>query len=123
MWAIDGNAPAATKRRAEALRKYVSSSVRHHELAAHLAAGHAGEGLWQLLHRQAAVDHGLDLALCVPLRQLGERLRVALRLAARELAPEHADDRSPLQQREVERECRNAALREADHEVATAPGD
>ena len=51
------------------------------------------------------------------------RVGEALRLAAREVAPEDADDRASFQQREVERNLRDLAGREADDEQAAAPGD
>jgi hypothetical protein len=39
------------------------------------------------------------------------------------LAPEHADNTRALEQREVERQLRNLAVRKPDHEIPAAPAD
>ena len=48
-------------------------------------------------------------------------LPVRFRIAARELAPEHADDVAAFKQREVERDFRNFARGKTDHEEASFP--
>src|SRR5882762_2765159 len=62
-------------------------------------------------------------ALRIPAREFRQRLRVALRLAPGEFAPEHADDRCTFEERQVQRQRWNRTLGEADDEVASAPGD
>src|SRR5690606_1838287 len=68
-------------------------------------------------------DERPKLALGAPGSELREVPLVALRLARRERSPEHADDLAALEQDEVDRKLRDAAGREADHEVAAFPGD
>ena len=46
-----------------------------------------------------------------------------LRLAPRPVAPEHADDGAPLEQREVQRNLRDLARRKTDDEEPSAPRD
>src|SRR5207237_6693154 len=58
----------------------------------------------------------------VPIAEASDALREQFRLAAREVAPEDADDRTPLEQREVQRNSRNLARRESDDEEPPAPG-
>ena len=58
------------------------------------------------------------------LEQLEQRLEVRcvhLRLAPRVRAPEHADQRAAFQQRQVERNRRDLAARETDHQIAAVP--
>jgi hypothetical protein len=45
------------------------------------------------------------------------------RLAFHMLAPEHADDARAFQERQIERQLRNLAVGESDHEIASAPRD
>src|SRR5256885_4833762 len=54
--------------------------VDHHQLALHLARSHARIGGVQLGHGHGAIDHGLDLSLAVPLRQLLHHGRIGLGL-------------------------------------------
>ena len=74
------------------------------------------------VERKRRRDVRLQLALLEPLAELLHPRGEALRLAAREVAPEHADDRASFQQREVERNPRDVAGREPDDEQAAAPG-
>src|SRR5262249_14985995 len=93
------------------------------DLSFHLAIGHQRQGLGSALERKRPRDVWFQLALSVPEAQLLDRFAKALWLAPRELAPEHADDRAAFQQREIERDPRNVAGREADDEQATTPGE
>lgn len=82
-----------------------------------------GVGLGQLRHGHGAVNHGLDLALPVPLGQLGHHGCVGLGLALGEFAPEHPHDRCALEQREVEGQRWNRARCETHHQVPPPPCD
>src|SRR5258706_5014247 len=64
-----------------------------------------------------------QFALAIPFPELPEALRELARLAPREVAPEHADNRGALEQREVEGQARNVAGGEAHHQQAPAPGN
>src|ERR1700712_5411810 len=72
-----------------------ASLVDHHQLAAHLPAAHARESLRQ-------IDHRLDETLRIPLGELLQCLGIRSRFTPREVAPEDADDRRALEQRQVE---------------------
>src|SRR5688500_10701475 len=65
----------------------------------------------------------LELPLAVPRAELADAFGERLRLALREVPPEHADDRGPLQQREVERQLRDLAGGEAHYQQPAAPGE
>src|SRR5258708_14328535 len=64
-----------------------------------------------------------ELPLAEPEAELSHAAGKGLRLAAREIAPEHAHHRSALQEREVQRQLGDLAGGEADHEQPSAPGD
>src|SRR6267378_4793015 len=64
-----------------------------------------------------------ELPLAEPEAELSHAAGKGLRLAAREIAPEHAHHRSALEEREVQRQLGDLAGGEADHEQPSAPGD
>src|SRR5260221_14715821 len=66
---------------------------------------------------------GTKLAVAVPLPELLDAAREFVRLAAREVAPEHADHRCALEKREIERQAGNVAGSEAHHQQTAAPRD
>src|SRR5258708_40006907 len=59
----------------------------------------------------------------IPSRELPHALGEGLRLAPREIAPEHADHRSALEECEIERQLRNLACGEAHDKETPAPGE
>src|SRR6185295_19067425 len=73
--------------------------------------------------RERLRDVGLHLALLVPGRDLPQAVDELLRFALAEIAPEHADDRRALEEREVERQLWNLSRGEADDQQPAAPGD
>src|SRR5260221_11961709 len=64
---------------------------------------------------------GTKLAVAVPLPELLDAAREFVRLAAREVAPEHAHHRCALEKREIERQAGDGAGSEAHHPQAAAP--
>src|SRR5687767_10417845 len=93
------------------------------ELALHLPGCHELERVCGSCERQRLRDVRAELALAVPGAELAHALAELPRLAAGEVAPEDADDRSALEEGEVERQLGDLAGGEADHEEAAAPGD
>src|SRR3569833_1958855 len=92
-------------------------------LTDHLAVGQGVEGGTPVGQRVFGVDAGLHLAL---LGELPDGLVVFAALfgeLAAELAGAHADHRETLDQRDVDRQHRQAAGGEADGEDAAAEGD
>src|SRR6266851_516520 len=63
-----------------------------------------------------------DFAVQIPAQQFTQVFLVALGVARSERAPEDADNRTALEQAEIERNARNIASREADDQMATLPG-
>ena len=81
------------------------------------------DGVSRLFQGEGLRDQRLELAFAEPLHQLLEVGQVVLRLALGKAAPEHADQRGALEQRQVGRQCRDAAAgSEADHQEAAVPG-
>jgi diguanylate cyclase (GGDEF)-like protein len=97
--------------------------VGHHQLAHHGARAHAGVGRLELGHGHGAVDHGLDLALGVPLGQLGHHGGIGLGFALGEVAPEHAHQRGALEQGQVQRQAGWGPRQSPPPDSAPAPGD
>src|SRR5204863_8764256 len=81
----------------------------------------ATERLCRLRELQRRIDRRGQLAFRDPREDLFGVRAIARRLAHRERAPEHADDLAALQQYEIERDLRDVARGEADHEVAALP--
>jgi hypothetical protein len=67
-------------------------------------------------------DSGPQASRLDQLPELGNILALHCRFALAECAEEHADDRSALEQRQVDRDARYLAGGETDHEVAALPG-
>src|SRR5262245_47175685 len=100
-----------------------SARGQQDQLSFHLATGHQRERLGGALERERRGDVRLDPAVEKPPPQLAHRFGKPLRLAARELAPEDADDRTSFEEREVQWNLRNLAGRETDDEQAAPPGE
>src|SRR6185369_599579 len=95
---------------------------RKYDLSFYLPGFHQLQRIDCLREREGLRYVGLQLALAEPLAELADALGEGLRFAAREIAPEHADDGAAFQQREVERDLRDIARGETDHQQAAAPG-
>src|SRR5882762_6514436 len=93
-----------------------------HDLSLDLAVHHVVERVGGALQRVASAHQRLDLPRAQPRRELPQVRRVAIALPPRELAPENAHDSAALEQRQVERDLRDLARGEADHEIAPLPG-
>src|SRR5882762_9643244 len=68
-------------------------------------------------------DMRAELPLAEPAAELSDAAGKGLRLAAREIAPEHAHHRGALEERELQRQLGDLAGGEADHEQPSPPGD
>src|SRR3546814_9353899 len=97
-------------------------SDRNHQLADRAAVAELGDRLAAVGEREAFGDARSDLALLPQLEQPRDIGAVALRLARDEGAPEDAGDVAALEQRQVERQARDARG-EADDEIAALPRD
>src|SRR5215813_1629034 len=73
------------------------------------------------LQRICGVDVRLHLAGEIHLQQRLVVAMIVLGLIAREGAPEHTDDRTTLQERQIERHFRNVARREAYNQKSAIP--
>ena len=81
------------------------------------------DGVGGLGQREAAGDVRLDLAGGVHRQQFGDALLVPRRVLGDPGSPEHADDVATLQQRQVQRDLRDVAGGEPDHQILALPGD
>ena len=75
----------------------------HDDFAHHLALGEARNGLAGPRERESLRDLRFDGATSIELQEFSSIPFVRLWVAARERAPEHADDLTRFKQREVER--------------------
>src|SRR3546814_755440 len=91
-------------------------------LAGGPALGEVVDGVHRPVERVRRRHVWNEPALGQPPEQLGDVGRIALRLPPREGPPEDTDHRAALQQREVERDLRDVAGGETDHEAAAIPG-
>src|SRR3546814_5573660 len=91
-------------------------------LAGGPALGEVVDGVHRPVERVRRRHVWNEPALGQPPEQLGDVGRIALRLPPREGPPEDTDHRAALQQREVERDLRDVAGGETDHEEAAIPG-
>src|SRR5207302_9192115 len=96
---------------------------RQHHCPLDLARRHQLQRVRCFFKRIYFRDMRAQLTLAEPQAELSDALGEGLRLAAREIAPEHAHRRSALEQREVQRQLGDLAGGEADHEQPSAPGD
>src|SRR5204863_991034 len=80
---------------------------RNHDLAFDLPVGHQGQGFCRALERARGRDVRPEVAFGKPAAQLADALGEAIGFAPRELAPEHADNRTAFQQREIQRDSRD----------------
>src|SRR5690606_15641835 len=99
------------------------SARHHHDLALDLAPGQVEQRLAGFLERVALRDRRPPLARGIQRDEVLHVLLGLLRVATREGAPERADQRAALEQREIERHLRDVAGGEADDEVAAVPAD
>ena len=74
-------------------------------------------------HGHGAVNHRLDLALCVPLRQFTHHGRVGLGFVLGKGAPENAHNGCAFEQGQVEGQGRYRARSKSNHQVTPAPGN
>src|ERR1041385_8153236 len=106
--------------------RWTRATLRPHrkdDFSLGLAAGEELDRLGGALEGQRLRYVRLELALGVPVRELAHALGEAFGLAAREVAPEHADKGRALEEREVERQLGDVARSEADHQQPAAPGE
>src|SRR6185437_229288 len=94
---------------------------RYNHFAGRLAVGVQADRFAGAGEGKAGGDVGLDLAFSHPLRDVGEVLQVALRVARGKGAPEYAQHIAAFEQREVQRDFRDFTRRETDHEEAAFP--
>src|SRR5205085_8846043 len=102
--------------------EFSSMLGHHHDLPLHLPLLHPNERRGDFRQPDAFAHHRLDLAGRV---QLSEPLYVSLlarRILPRPLSPVDPDDRSLLEEREIEADGRNLSRGETDHEQPPAPG-
>src|SRR5688572_8404105 len=90
--------------------------VGHHYFSDYLPRGHHLQRVDGALERKRRRDMRFQLALAIPLAELRDAFRKPRRLALRELAPEDADDRAALEQRQVERNLRDLTGGKPDHQ-------
>src|SRR4026208_2433250 len=98
----------------------IFSSGDDDHLALRLARSEQVQRFDYLLQRKRRGNVRLEPALAVPARKLVCALGEDLRLAPREIAPEDADDRRALQQREVERQLGDFTRGEPDDQQPAA---
>src|SRR5712664_4118306 len=96
---------------------------RQHHFSLDLARGHQPQSVGCFFKGIYFRDMRAQLPLAEPQAELSDAAGEGLRLAAREVAPEHSHHRSALEEREVQRQLGNLAGGEADHEQPSAPGD
>ncbi|MGY4351036.1 hypothetical protein ACVWXM_007529 [Bradyrhizobium sp. GM7.3] len=84
---------------------------------------HRPERFPEIIQREDATDHRLQLALDQPGRQLRHQALLHLGLADWKLREVDAEQGAALQQWQVEWQCRDRAGGKTDHEMTAAPGD
>src|SRR5471032_2989606 len=94
-----------------------------HDLPRHASASHVVQRGGGLFKSVALRDMRPYPAFLNPAENLLQRGTRQVGLALDMLAPEHADNARALEQREVERQLRNLAVRKPDHEIPAAPPD
>src|SRR5688500_9680175 len=94
-----------------AVSRTIQSRHRDDDLASHAAIEQRTYRLPSLLERKRVRDMRPDLIVAQKSEQRRNIRRGTTRLAAREVTPEHADDRGTLEQCEIGRQLRNLAGR------------
>src|SRR2546427_8352260 len=94
-----------------------------HHFPLDLARGHQPQRVSRLFKGIYFRDMRAELPLAEPQAELSDAAGEGLRLAAREVAPEHAHHRSALEEREVQRQLGDLAGGEADHQQPSPPRD
>src|ERR1700723_38042 len=102
--------------------KSARSIHRDDDLAARRARAQSADCLAAARQRKSFGHGGLDFTIEIQRHEFGHIGGVHLWVPAGELAPEDADDFATLEQRQVQRQLRNAG-REAHHQMAPLPGD
>src|SRR5262245_50473354 len=94
-----------------------------YHLTLHVPGGHHRQRIGRALERKRRGDVRLQPPFRKPPSQLVHRGQEPLRFTPRELAPEDADDRAALEQRQVQRDLWNVARCEAADQQPSSPRD